>query len=199
MSVVLRPAIAPQDVQILTLAASVAVVDALKHIAKFDAGIKWPNDIIIDRKKVCGILTEMSSEIDRVNYVVLGIGLNVNQEKEDFPEELRNTAISLKAYMAENNMSVSNIRRSDIIKNILLELENYYESMTRGNTEEIIRRWRENSVTLGRKVRIIYKNTEYGGIAKDVTDDGRLIVNCFDGITREVSSGEVSVKGIMGN
>jgi len=198
MSVVLRPAIAPEDVQVMTLAASVAVVDALKRVTGVEAGIKWPNDIIIGGKKVCGILTEMSTEMDRVNYLVLGIGLNVNQKKEDFPEELRSTAISLKAYMDENNMLVSNIRRSDIIKNVLLELEKQYEIMKKGNTEEIIEKWRENSITLGRKVKIIFKNTEYEGIAKDVTDDGKLIVHCCDGITREVSSGEVSVKGIMG-
>jgi len=199
MSVVLRPSIAPEDVQIMTLAASVAVVTALKRIAGVDAGIKWPNDIIIDGKKVCGILTEMSTEMDRVNFLVLGIGININQKKEDFPDELKSTAISLKAYMSENNMSVSNIRRNDIIKNVLLELEKQYENMKRGNTEEIIRKWRENSVTLGRKVKIIYKNDEYEGMARDVTDDGKLIVDCCDGITRAVSSGEVSVKGIMGN
>ncbi|HHV99719.1 MAG TPA: biotin--[acetyl-CoA-carboxylase] ligase [Clostridiaceae bacterium] len=199
MSVVLRPYIAPEDVQIMTLAASVAVVAALKSVAGVDAGIKWPNDIIIGGRKVCGILTEMSTEMDRVNYLVLGIGININQKKEDFPEELRNTAISLKAYMAENNMSVANIKRSDIIKIVLLELEKQYENMKRRNTEEIINKWRENSVTIGRKVKIIYKNVEYEGTAKDVTDDGKLIVHCSDGVTREISSGEVSVRGIMGN
>ncbi len=199
MSVVLRPSISPQDVQIITLAASIAVVEALKHVTGIDAGIKWPNDVIIGGKKVCGILTEMSTEMDRVNYVVLGIGLNISQKNDDFPKELRSRAISLKAYMEENNMSVPSIRRSDIIKHILLELEKHYDSMTSGNTEEIIKMWRENSVTLGRKVKIIYKNAEYEGIARDVTDEGKLVVYCNDGITREISSGEVSVRGIMGN
>ena len=98
MSIVLKPDIAPENAQILTIAAAIAVVAALKKTMGINAGIKWPIDIILDGKKVCGILTEMNSEMDRINYIVLGIGLNVSQNIEDFPENLKNLATSLKIH-----------------------------------------------------------------------------------------------------
>lgn len=198
MSIVLRPSIAPEDVQVITLAASVAVVNAVKRSAEIETGIKWPNDIILDGKKVCGILTEMSTEMDRVNYLILGIGLNVNQKADDFPEELKEIATSLKINIDEKKMILPKLKRSDIIKNILFELEKQYENVIKGNTEDIIKKWSEKSVTLGRQVKIIYRGIEYEGTAKDVTYDGKLVVHCSDGAVREVSSGEVSVRGLMG-
>ncbi|GAE87304.1 biotin operon repressor [Acetivibrio straminisolvens JCM 21531] len=95
MTVVLRPAVGLEDVQIITLAASVAVASALKKAMDIDAGIKWPNDIVLDGKKVCGILTEMSMEMERINFLILGIGMNFGHVESDFPEEIRDRATSL--------------------------------------------------------------------------------------------------------
>jgi len=198
MSVVLRPAIAPEDVQVMTIAASVAVVSAIKKVTGIDAGIKWPNDIILGAKKVCGILTEMNSEMERVNFLVLGIGMNVNQEADDFTGELRETATSLKAFALEEGLHIKSFCRSELIRELLLELEGLYDMVVRGSTKEIIDEWKKHSVTLGKQVKVKGRNFEYRGIAVDITGDGRLSVKCDDGIIREVLSGEVSVRGILG-
>jgi len=101
MSIVLRPAVGLEDVQIITLAAAVAVVLAFKKVMGIDAGIKWPNDIVLDGKKVCGILTEMSMEMERINFLILGIGINFSHEESEFPEEIRDRATSLGIYLKE--------------------------------------------------------------------------------------------------
>jgi len=199
MSVVLRPEIPPYDVQVITLAASVAIVQAIRDATCIQTQIKWPNDILLDGKKVCGILTEMNSEMDRINYLVLGIGINVNQLKEDFPEELWDTATSLRMYANHNKLSVTTYKRSDIIKNILHELEIVYKKVCTGNTGDILRQWKRYSAVLGKKIRIIYKNGEVTGTARNVTNDGRLVVYCDDGVTREIISGEVSIRGLNGS
>lgn len=198
MSVVLRPSIPPEDVQVITIAASVAVVSALKRTTGISAGIKWPNDIVVEGKKVCGILTEMNSEMEQVNFLVLGIGINVNQETEDFPEDLRNTAISLKGAANENKIPVEMFKRSDIIRSILFELEQSYKKINSRNTGGIIDEWRKYSVTLGKEVKVSAKSFEYKGIAQDITEDGKLVVKCDDGTVREIMSGEISVRGILG-
>lgn len=198
MSVVLRPAIAPEDVQVITIAASVAVVSAIKRVAGIEAGIKWPNDIILDRKKVCGILTEMNSEMERVNFLILGIGINVKQDPEEFPEELRSKGTSLRAHAREKGIALEEFDRNRLIKALLSELERLYSKISCGRTAEIIDRWKKHSVTLGKEVRISARNYECSGIAVDITDDGKLVVNCADGVTREVLSGEISVRGMLG-
>lgn len=197
MSVILRPTIAPEDVQVITLAASVAVVSAIKEVTGIQAGIKWPNDIVLGGKKVCGILTEMNSEMERVNFIVLGIGINVNQLTDHFPPELRDIAISLKAFACEENIEAV-FRRSDIIKSILSHLERVYYKINMDCTVDIINEWRKYSVTIGKEIKVIIKDRQYIGIAENITDDGKLVVNCMDGVKREVLSGEISVRGILG-
>ncbi|MDP4183496.1 MAG: biotin--[acetyl-CoA-carboxylase] ligase [Bacillota bacterium] len=199
MSVVLRPGISPEEVQIITIGASVAVVKAIFTVTGIRAGIKWPNDIILEGKKLCGILTEMNSEIERVNFLILGIGINVNHNPEDFPEDIRSIATSLKIFSENNfNNNVKLFTRSDIIKELLFELENLYIKINKGDLKEIIDEWKEYSVTLGKHVKVLYRSAEYSGIAEDIKEDGRLIVNCEDGIVREIFSGEVSVRGVLG-
>jgi BirA family biotin operon repressor/biotin-[acetyl-CoA-carboxylase] ligase len=199
MSVVLRPVINFEEVQAITLAASVAVVNSIRDTLGIETGIKWPNDIILDGKKVCGILTEMSLEMERVNFLVIGIGINVNQETEDFPEEIRHKAVALKNF-ATNGIDSSNnkIRRSELIKSVLRNLEEVYGKLTLGKMNEIIGEWKRHSFTLGREVCINLKDMQYTGIARGITSGGKLVVDCNDGITREVLSGEVSVRGLMG-
>ncbi|MCX7920790.1 MAG: biotin--[acetyl-CoA-carboxylase] ligase [Clostridia bacterium] len=201
LSVVLRPSIAPEDIHLITLAASVAVVKAVKQATGIETGIKWPNDVVLGGKKVCGILTEMSSEMERVNFLVLGIGINVNHETEDFPEGLRDTAVSLASYADKNldgAVCKTPFNRAYIIRTLLEELEKIYIKINEGSTEEIVEEWKKYSVTLGNEVRVTIKNNQYTGIARDITEDGKLIVSCSDGITREVISGEIMVRGILG-
>lgn len=198
MSLVLRPDIPFEEVQMLTLAVSVAVVQALFEYAQIEAGIKWPNDIIIKGKKVCGILVEMNMEVDKINFLVLGIGLNVNQRKDDFKEELLDRAISLNMHLEETSGSQKTLKRNELIATILLKFEEIYDKVKCGAFEDIISEWKKYSVTLGKEVSIIYKNEQYRGIAEDITKEGKLIVKCEDGTVKEVFSGEVSVRGLLG-
>ena len=119
MSVILKPSILPEYVQLITLAASVAVVKAIKSTTGIQTGIKWPNDIILKGRKLCGILTEMSCESDQINYVVVGIGLNVNQCTDDFYGELTDKAISLKMHSGDKIF----YSRAELVKSMLYELE----------------------------------------------------------------------------
>lgn len=198
MSLVLRPDIPFEEVQIITLAASVAVVSAIVEVAQIQAGIKWPNDIIVSGKKVCGILVEMNMEIDRINFLVLGIGLNVNQQADDFPEELKNKAVSLGMCMEETTGDQKILKRSELISAILLKFEEIYDKVNSGAFEEIISQWQKYSVTLGKEVSMTYKDKDYIGIAEGITKDGKLIVKCQDGTVKEVFSGEISVRGLLG-
>ena len=204
LSIILRPRLNIEDSLLLTTCTAVAVARAIAGTCGIRTGIKWPNDIVLDGKKVCGILTEMNSEMERVNFLVLGIGINVNHEEGDFPDEIKDRATSLKCY-ADSGRETSKkeghgsvFPRSQIIGRILLELEEMYSKINKGFTDEIIDEWRSYSATLGRKVKITGRDGEYEGTAKDVTRDGKLVVDCTDGITREVVSGEVSVRGLMG-
>jgi BirA family biotin operon repressor/biotin-[acetyl-CoA-carboxylase] ligase len=146
----------------------------------------------------------MNSEIDQVNFLVLGIGINVNHTEADFSDDLRELATSLRLVAGEVcNDSVTGqagpgFSRSEIIKRILFEIENIYCKIEDGLTEKIIEEWKKYSVTLGREVVISYKNDRFEGTAKDVTSEGKLVVECSDGALHEISSGEVSVRGLLG-
>ncbi len=202
MSVVLRPELAPRDMQIVTLGASVAVAAALEKVMGIRAGIKWPNDVILNGRKVCGILSEMSSEPDRIHFVVLGIGLNVSHREGDFPPELRDTAGSLASYLESageeerRKLVYPFPDRNVIIITILFELEKIYSKIKNNSIEDILSRWKEYSVTIGRKVKIFGKDGGFTGRAIDITRAGELVVRCEDGTVKTVLSGEVSLRGI---
>jgi BirA family transcriptional regulator, biotin operon repressor / biotin---[acetyl-CoA-carboxylase] ligase len=198
MSIVLRPALPPEDIQVITLAAAAAVARTIRRVTGISAGIKWPNDIILDGRKVCGILTEMSSDMEQVNFIVLGIGMNVNHAAEDFPPELQLVATSLAAHAARSNPDRSMFNRCEIIRTLLEELEPLYTAINNGAVEEIIDEWRRYSVTLGRQIKASVRNSEYIGTAVDITKDGKLVVDCNDGQRREFISGEVMVRGVLG-
>jgi BirA family biotin operon repressor/biotin-[acetyl-CoA-carboxylase] ligase len=194
LSIVLRPSISPEHVQLITLAASVAVVNALKAATGIQTGIKWPNDIILDGRKVCGILTEMSCEADSINYAVIGIGLNVNQKSQDFSGELTDKATSLTIHSGEKTL----YNRLKIVRNLLYEFERAYLNINEYKIADILKEWKKYSVTIGKEVRIISKDRQFTGIAEDLTEDGRLVVISSDGEKKEILSGEISVRGIMG-
>lgn len=193
-SVILRPPMPPEDIQVITLAAAVAVSRAIEKATGIKPGIKWPNDLLLDGRKVCGILTEMNSEIDRVNFIVLGIGINYLRQKEDFPGELAKTATSLTAYAAENGLGIKEAGRLLLICDVLTELDHVYRDILAGGTEAILKKWKDYSVTLGREVKVISASGEFHAFAEDITQDGKLVVKCSDGSRRMVQSGEVSIR-----
>lgn len=193
MSLILRPAFPPRFAPKMTVLAGLAVIRAINTITGLKAAIKWPNDIIINSKKLCGILTEMQAEPDLIEYVITGIGMNVNTLKENFPAEIRDSATSL---FIEWGQKVDRCRLMAAILNELEVLYQEYESTT--NFSGIIQEFKENCITLGRHVRVVSPAGEWEGEAIDLTEDCELVVKLADGTKRTVMSGDVSVRGIAG-
>ncbi len=190
MSLILRPDILPQYASQLTLVAGLGVCEAIKKSTGLEAKIKWPNDVVVNGKKVCGILTEMSAEIERINYVVVGIGINANMES--FPEELP-YASSLKIESQEECV------RRDIIKDFLEIFERDYKNYKIDmNLESMRSRYEENCITLHKKVKLIKQDEECIAEAIGITNLGTLMVRYENGMQEEVISGEVSVRGLYG-
>src|SRR4051812_2523141 len=148
LSVLLRPALSPQAATQLTVAAATALVRAIGAVASLKVHIKWPNDIVIRGRKVAGVLTELSAELDRINHVVLGIGIDVNLTEKDFPAELRSIATSLKIE------SGTDVRRADLAAALLQELDKDYGLICRGKFPTVCDEWQEQCVTIGKRVKI---------------------------------------------
>lgn len=190
MSILLRPRIKPDKASQVTLIAGLAMCEAIREVTKLDAKIKWPNDIVVNGKKVCGILTEMSAEMDGINYIVVGIGVNVNNT--NFPGNLP-YATSLKL---EGDMEYP---RREIIKVFLEKFEPYYMAYKEAPTlEMILPAYKRYCITLADKVKIIDSIKEYIATPLDISIDGSLIVKTEDGEEKTIFSGEVSVRGIYG-
>lgn len=191
MSVLLRPELSPTAVQSVTLLASSAVCKVLEKYVPDGLGIKWPNDILINSKKVCGILTEMTSEPDKVQAIILGIGLNVWNREEDFRDGLAETATSLCLNTRKE------ISRSMLVAEILQELEDLYLNfIEKGSSAKFMDIWRYFSVTIGRDIIIFQGENIWQAKALDVLDDGRLLVETPDGKRQTILSGEISIRNI---
>lgn len=189
MSIILKPNILPYKTPFLTIIAGASIANALNNLG-VNVGIKWPNDIILNGKKLCGILIELSAEIERVNYIVLGIGMNV--KNLSFPSEIENIATSL--YKEGYNLS-----RVDIVREILCELEKkYLEFVKNENKDKIIDMYKQYSVVLGKNIYIVKNNERELVECIDINLDGNLIVKKSNGTIEEVMSGEVSVRGENG-
>lgn len=189
-SMVLRPNIKPEDAPGITLLMGTAVCRALRKAAVVDAYIKWPNDIIVNKKKICGILTEMNAEMDAVNYIIVGVGINVNIE--DFPEDLKGIATSL---YIETGKETS---RKHILSAVFSEFEMLYDKFKSWGISSIIDEFKSYSITLGRQVRVTSINESFTGEAVDITPKGLLVIKLNDGSLKTVISGDVSVRGING-
>lgn len=198
LSIILRPVLPPEAVQGITLAAAVAVTQAMEKITGIKPGIKWPNDLLLDGRKVCGILTEMNTEMERVNFIVLGIGINYNRQYDEFPAELAGKATSLGAYAWDRGIDIKESGMLDMLRAVLQEIDKVYNKIINNRSSEVLDKWKEYSVTLGREVRIISGSTEYAAVAEDITGDGKLIVRCSDGNVKAVQSGEVMLRGVSG-
>lgn len=193
MSLILRPNLPPDQAPRITAIAAVAIRKALNRATGLDIGIKWPNDIIIAGKKVCGILTEMHADIDRIHYVVVGMGINVNMTQEDFPTDISSTATSLRIALDRN------LDRRQLIALIMEEIEEVYlKYLENRDFEQILHQCRQYSVTLNRSVKVIGRDSTIEGIAIDFDEDGALLVKTHDGNIIKVMSGDVSVRGEQG-
>ncbi|MGB9678398.1 MAG: biotin--[acetyl-CoA-carboxylase] ligase [Thermoanaerobacteraceae bacterium] len=188
MSIILKPHLNPQNALQITQVAALAIQKAIVNITNLNAKIKWPNDIIINNKKVCGILTEMNSEIDKINYIIAGIGINVNCT--NFPEEIKNIATSLSLEKKHN------IDRKKILIEILNLFENYYMAFLDKGFTSIKNLIVDNSLTIGKDVKIIYNNKELKGKAIGIDDNGYLIIKTASEEIIPVISSEVSVRSL---
>ncbi|MDD2402292.1 MAG: biotin--[acetyl-CoA-carboxylase] ligase [Clostridia bacterium] len=190
-SIVLRPDIDPPRASQLTFVSAVAVCRSLQTLTGLELNIKWPNDILFKGKKVCGILTELSAEIDKVNYVVVGIGININHTIDDFPLELRDTATSL------TQISGQNYNRPALLRSILLEYEKQYFDYQEKGFMQILDSWRKLNTTLGKKVKVNTREESYYGVAEDINEEGCLIVRKESGEVVELMAGDVSLRGTL--
>lgn len=189
LSVVLRPALSPYDIAKCTLLAAVAVYKAILRVSGVRTGIKWPNDILYQGKKLVGILTELNAEVDAVNYIVIGIGINVNIQSEEFPPELKSIATSV---MAAAGKSIS---RLELTCAVLEELEKCYQEVLQHGFGAILKEWRSYSATLGHEVSVSGPNASFTGIALDIAEDGALLVKTADKVERVVA-GDISIRAI---
>ena len=191
MSLLTRPELLPEKASMMTLPAAMAVADAIRETTGLESMIKWPNDIVVGGKKVCGILTEMSAEVGAINYVVTGIGINVNTEA--FPDDIKDIATSL---LIETGKRV---RRSPIIAAAMAAYERYYDLfMEHGDMTALMDDYNARLANRDRGVRVLAPEHEYTGTALGIDENGLLIVRTEDGEIRKVLSGEVSVRGIYG-
>ncbi|MBB6219009.1 BirA family biotin operon repressor/biotin-[acetyl-CoA-carboxylase] ligase [Anaerosolibacter carboniphilus] len=191
MSLVLRPSIEPAEAAKITQIAAAAVTLAIRRVTGCEAGIKWPNDIILHKKKVCGILTEMGAELNSVSYIVVGIGINANVDVALFPEEVKRIATSIKDCVGNN------ISRKEIVLHILKEFEDLYlDFIYTKSIKKSVEICKAYSVTLGNTVKIINRDQTIIAEAVDLTEEGELIIRNQEGQMEKIISGEVSVRGI---
>lgn len=187
-SLILRPEVQPGEAPPVTMLTAVAVASAVEKVAGVAPGIKWPNDLLVGGKKICGILTEMSAEMERVNFLVVGVGINVNTPLEDFPEELKEIATSL--YRVKNEP----ISRLKLLKHFLREFECYYQRWINDGFGPILEEWKKRCVSLGCSVRVSTSREVWDGWAEDVDSDGALLVRMPGGSVKRFVAGEVSLR-----
>lgn len=188
VSVVLRPPIRPSDAPKLTLVTAVAVQRAIAEVCELETRIKWPNDLEVDGKKLCGILVELGTEVDAVSYVIVGVGINANLSMDNLPSDVRQRASSLRHEIGRP------IDRVALLSAFLPYLESAYDQAMTHGFETAIELNRRLSSTLGQRVRVIESRGEWEGIAVDIGESGGLLVRTDEGVEREVHSGEVSIR-----
>ncbi len=184
-SIVLRPKMAPAKAQLITLMAGVAIAKAIALRTGLSPRVKWPNDILINDKKVAGILLESRVSGGQIGYSVIGFGINVNNGSADLPEDIRVNASSLLMELKKP------VDRTKLVIEIFSELERVYHRFQREDFPVILEQWRHYSSTLGQRVRIWQKDEATEGIAVDLSDDGGLLLKLEGGKQIVVHAGDV--------
>jgi len=186
MSLILRPSILPSQAPGLSIAASLALVLTTKELTGLPAFIKWPNDVIVNNKKFCGILTELSAELDKINFVILGVGININHSFKDFPKNLRNIATSLRIETGDK------VSRVDFLKRFLEKLEKVYLQYKKTGLLTFKEECLRHSYLLGKKIKIQVGGEILEGKAENLDDNGALILRTKEGL-RTITAGDVSL------
>lgn len=195
-SILLRPDFLGRDeIFILSFGAAVAVAEAIESTAGVEPELKWPNDVLLGGRKVCGILVESDFEGDRLSHIVVGIGLNVNQS--GFPEEIRDRAVSLSMAAGKK------FDREELLSVILSRFSAVYEDLKTGDLYSVMRRWRKRSRMFGKKIRLRLADKVFEGVLDDVADDGSIQVLTPSGMLRftagEITTSELGLPGTGGN
>lgn len=169
-----------------TLLAAVGVCRGIRRMGLTDCGIKWPNDILCHGKKLVGILTEMSASMEKIDYIIMGIGINTGAKKEEFPEMFRESATSF----ANEGVEVS---RKELLAAVLAELEAEYRIAQTKGFDKVLEDWKDLSITIGQDVRVIFNEDSFTGRAVGIDKDGCLLVDTGTEVTR-VIAGDVSIR-----
>ncbi|RDY26191.1 biotin--[acetyl-CoA-carboxylase] ligase [Romboutsia weinsteinii] len=189
MTIILKPDILPTQAPFITLIAGASIAKALNDLG-VNTSIKWPNDVILNGKKLCGILTELSAEIERVNHIILGIGINV--KTMEFDSEISQVATSL-------HKEGYKLSRVDIVRGILSQLEKLYTDYIESNSkEETLKICRQYSAVIGKEVYALKGGDRELVKCLDINEDGNLIVEKEDKSIKEIMSGEISIRGLNG-
>ena len=191
LSILFHPATLPTDIVEFTAWTAVATNNAIEEVCGVRAGIKWVNDLVIDRKKICGILTEMSveSESGYIQYLIIGIGINVNGQAEDFPAEIRSTATSLAMETGKTHS------RAALAAALIRELDSMCRAWPKEKTE-YLEAYRRDNITTGKEITVVRGTEEAPAFAVAIGDDFSLRVRYADGRSEALSSGEISIKGL---
>jgi BirA family biotin operon repressor/biotin-[acetyl-CoA-carboxylase] ligase len=188
-SIVLRPRFKPLEAVKLVFVAGLAVADVLREIYSLRVETKWPNDVLVNGLKVCGILAEMNTTGEKVNYVVVGIGVNANFDvKRVLPEKLRNVATSLEKELGKK------VKLEELFRALLERIESVYEQFIREGFAPVLKGWKSYAGFLDCAVEVTNENERLSGLALDVDDEGALALKLKDGTIRRVFIGDVSLR-----
>jgi BirA family biotin operon repressor/biotin-[acetyl-CoA-carboxylase] ligase len=188
LSIILKPAIPPSETSRLVLLSSVTMADLLNSRTSLTARIKWPNDVIVNKKKIAGILLEAGTDVETVDYCIVGLGLNVNNPEGSFPDTIKNKATSLSIE------SALNVSRTDLVREYLARFEHYYEEFMGGRGSGIVARWKELTGIVGRRVSVDLSGRIYRGTVTDLDENGALIIRDRSGAVHKVFSGDCSYR-----
>lgn len=187
-SIILRPQFPPMEVSKMTLVAAVAITKALRKFGMVHCGIKWPNDILVHGAKLVGILTELNASVEKINYLVMGIGINTTLSRKTLPRELKKTTTSF----AMENIPV---HRDELLSEVLYQLEYYYDMIKEKGFAPVLDEWKTLSCMLGEEVQVIEPNRTFNGKAIDLDESGNLLVQTDTG-TEKVLAGDVHVRSL---
>ncbi len=186
LSVILRPDVAMHKAPLITLMGAVAVAATIRTLCGLEAGIKWPNDVLLSGKKVCGLLSEMSAEQDRIRHLVLGIGIDVNMELRTLPADVKAVSTTLASEMGKE------MDRTLLLRHLLGELDRWYKVLLE-NEQDILHEWTSLNTTVGNRVRLSGAGTVLEGLAQGIDNDGRLVIRQDDGTVKTVAAGDVTI------
>jgi len=188
LSVILRPPIPPHQASLITLLAAVATADAIEKTSGLKPSIKWPNDLLLGKRKVAGLLNEIHSETDHIHFVILGMGVNLNMDEKLLPWELRTKATSLQKEMGRP------ISRKEFVCHLLNALEQWYEIFLKKGGAPVLKAWKDRARIEGKRVKVTSFGDVLRGRAVDVDSDGALILQTKGGVQKRIVAGDIEYR-----